>query len=64
MYNFLSKDEKQGEISTYFCLKHRCEKKSDIFHTVYPNKNHVITHPVNVSPSKLLDVATLNVAGV
>ena len=23
--NFLGKDEKHGEISTYFCLKHRCD---------------------------------------
>ena len=31
VYNFLGKDEKQGEISTYFHLKHICGKKSDIF---------------------------------
>ena len=32
VYNFLGEDEKKtGEISTYFCLKHRCGKKSDIF---------------------------------
>ena len=32
VYNFLCKDEKKhAEISTYFCLKHRCGKKSAIF---------------------------------
>ena len=31
VYNFLGKDKKHGEISTYFCLKHRCGKKSAIF---------------------------------
>ena len=37
--------KKHGEISTYFRLKHRCGEKSDIFRTVYPNKNHATTHP-------------------
>ena len=40
------------------------ERSWTFFRTVYPSKNHVITHPVNVSPSKLLDVAASNVAGV
>ena len=31
VYNFLGKDEKHGEIFTYFCLKNRCGKKSAIF---------------------------------
>ena len=31
VYNFLGKDEKHGEISNYFCLKHRCRKKSGHF---------------------------------
>ena len=31
VYNFLCKDEKHAEISTYFCLKHECGKKSAIF---------------------------------
>ena len=32
VYNFLCKDEKNhAQISTYFCLKHRCGKKSAIF---------------------------------
>ena len=46
VYSFLCKDEKKhAEISTYFCLKRRCGKKSAIFRTVYPNRNHVTTHP-------------------
>ena len=48
VYNFLGIDEKKhAEISTYFCLKHRSGKKSAIFRTVYPKRNHVTTHPVN-----------------
>ena len=47
VYNLLGRDEKHGEILSYLknCLKHRCGKKSDIFRTVYPNRNHVTTHP-------------------
>ena len=40
--------KKHGEISTYFCLKHHCEKKSDIFHAVYLNKIHGITSVVRL----------------
>ena len=43
MYNFLGKDEKHREISTYFRLKHHCGKEVK---TVYPSKNHETTHPV------------------
>ena len=39
--------KKHGEISTYFFLKHRSGKKSAIFRTVYPNRTHVTTHPVD-----------------
>ena len=46
VYNFLGKDEKHGEIFTYFRLKHHCGKEVGHFsNTVYPNKNHVTTHP-------------------
>ena len=43
---FWVKMKKHGEISTYFCLKHHCGKEVwTFFRTVYPNKNHVTTHP-------------------
>ena len=41
VYYFLSKNEKHGEISTYFRLKHRGGK----VRAVYPNRKHVTTHP-------------------
>ena len=50
VYNFLCKDEKKhAEISTYFCLIIGVERSSPFFRTVYPNRNHVTTHPVNAN---------------
>ena len=41
--------KKHGEISTYFRLKHHCGKEvGHFFRAVYPNKNHVTTHHVNI----------------
>ena len=46
VYNFLGKDEDTGEISTYFRLINSLWKRSPtFFRTVYPNNNHVTTHP-------------------
>ena len=49
---FWVKMKKHGKISTYFHLKHRCGKKSDILHTVYPNINHVTNQPVITGSQK------------
>ena len=42
---FWVKMKKHREISTYFCLKHCCGRSQPFFRTVYPNRNHVTTHP-------------------
>ena len=48
VYNFLGKDEKHEEFPTYFRLKRRCGKE------VYPNKNHVTSHPFGKLMLRLL----------
>ena len=50
VYNFLGKDEKTWRNLYLLLLKTSLRKRSWIFiRAVYPNKNHVTTHPLFVA---------------
>ena len=62
VYNFLCKDEKnmQKYLLT-FAKNIGVERSPPFFHTVYPNRNHVTTHPVNVRSSFLVNQTCVDI---
>ena len=55
VYNFLCKDEKNTQkYLLTFALHIGVERSPPFFRTVYPNRNHVTTHPgIDQSDSKI-----------